>query len=133
MSNNVRPILIMEYSNQGVLRVILIHPEQPSTPLHVPLDQQNPQLTTTLSPILRSPTRIQRPAPLSGIFLIKPPSPWTPTKTPPRILGHHNTNIYPRQDTQTHTHTRHTLTIHDRRGHTDTIHLRTDQIHTQFE
>ena len=46
MSNNFnfRSILIMEYSNQGVLRVILIHPE------HCPMIFDSPKIRISLSP-----------------------------------------------------------------------------------
>ena len=62
--------------------------------VHKPTPAHHTQLVNTpkpktLSPIPHNPTRSQRTPPLSGIFLIKPPSPWAPSTTPPRILGHH--------------------------------------------
>ena len=55
--------------------------------------------TNTPSPIRRVPkSQLQRTPPFSGILFLQPPSPWTPTTSPPRILGHHN--IYTHQTTK---------------------------------
>ena len=58
----------------------------------------------TLSPIRKH----QRPHPLSGIFLLRPPSPWEPSTTPPSILGHHNPTKTP-HDPNTHIQSTHIL------------------------
>ena len=54
---------------------------------------------------------VHRPArtpPLSGILLLRPPSPWEPTTTPPRILGHHNP-VHSPHDLDTHSHSTHNM------------------------
>ena len=56
----------------------------------------------SLSPILC--TNSQRtPPPMSGILILKPPSPWSPTISPPRIHGHHNPHPHSQQPNHIHT------------------------------
>ena len=73
-----------------------------STPKQSNSTQQTyPQPPITLSPILRSPTRHQRTPPLSGILILQQPPPWSPTTSPPRILGHHNPVSHPQRHNTT--------------------------------
>ena len=95
-------------------------PNVPLASTHKPTSQLNPTPMTTLSPIRHTSNRLQRTPPMSGILLLQPPSPWAPTTSPPRILGHHNPHTSPTQQTHTnthntqHQHTRsHTLILND--------------------
>ena len=72
------------------------------------------ETTGTMSPIRRASETPQRAPPLTGILLLHPPSPWTPTMTPPRISGHHNPHTHHTHDIlkDTHSHN-HTLFLND--------------------
>ena len=87
-----------------------------------PFNQPPPSPTmTTLSPIRRASKTLQRSPPLTGMLLLRPPSPWSPTTTPPRISGHYNHNHNPHthdilNDTYKPTHTlflNDTLILHE--------------------
>ena len=47
-----------------------------------PIRQPSPKPTTTLPPIRHTLNRLQCTPPMSGIFLLQPPSPWAPTALP---------------------------------------------------
>jgi len=94
-------------------------PNDPPVLPQTPSNQLNMQSMTTLSPIRQTSTRLQRTPTMSGIFLLQPPSPWAPTKSPPRILGHHNPHTSPTH--HVYTHSQHTQTTQDPFTHPHTL------------